>query len=360
MNPISCEPRCCPEETLVQVPGPTGPQGDPGTDGSSSFSLTAGTAGPFNKGDSVAITMAATSMFYVGEYVSIEDVNGSDPGFFQVTAKAANQLTLTYLNIGTNGNAVSIANGKVVSPSGPPFSTPLAVVDGGTGLATLTDRAVIIGRAAANPEFAAPGAAGQVLRSTGAGANPAFGAVDLADTDAVTGLLPIANVALGAAIPTVLTDNSTGTASNVIAAGAGQFIHSVYFRAAAITGNVLLYTYTPGFAYKIVRISAAIVDAITTGAKAATLTTAIAGTPTTGGVVTISGTYALGAEQASSSAITAANTGSTVQAITVTASAVTAFAEGGFMLQFQLQNMDTANAVASLSDHVNDVVDTLS
>lgn len=69
----------------------------------------------------------------------------------------------------------------------------LPVGNGGTNAATLTDRAVIVGRGTATVEFAAPGNAGQVLRSTGASTNPAFGAADLADTDAVTGILPIAN-----------------------------------------------------------------------------------------------------------------------------------------------------------------------
>jgi len=165
--------------------------------------------------------------------------------------------------------------------------------------------------------------------------------------------------ALATPLPTALTDNSTGSASNTIAAGVGQFTHSVYFRAAAITGNVLLYTYTPGFAFKILKISSSVVDAITTGAKAATLTTAINGTPTTGGIVIMSGTYALGAEQASSAAITAANTGTNAQAITVTASSVTAFSEGGFMLHFEIQNMDSANAIASLATHVNDLIASL-
>lgn len=164
---------------------------------------------------------------------------------------------------------------------------------------------------------------------------------------------------LAAALPTAITDNSTGTASNTIAVGAGQFTLSIYFPAVAITGNVLLYTYTPGFKFKIKRISASVVEAITTGGRAATLTTAIAGNPTTGGIVIMSGAYALGAEQASSAAITGANTGSSVQAITVTASAVTAFAEGGFMLNIQLQNMDTADSIASLADHVNDLITSL-
>lgn len=164
---------------------------------------------------------------------------------------------------------------------------------------------------------------------------------------------------VAAALPNAFTDNSTGTASDTIAAGVGEFTMSIFFRAAAITGNVLLFTYTPGFKFKIKRISAAVVDAITTGGRAATLTTAIAGTPTTGGVVTLSGAYALGAEQASSVAITGLNTGTNAQAITVTASAVTAFAEGGFMLNIEMQNMDSADAVASLAKHVDDLITSL-
>jgi hypothetical protein len=165
--------------------------------------------------------------------------------------------------------------------------------------------------------------------------------------------------ALAAPLPTAITDNSTGTASNTIVAETGQFTFSIPFRAAAITGNVLLFTYTPAFAFKIIRISASVVDAITTGGRAATLTTAIGGTPTTGGVVVMSGAYALGAQQASSAAITAANVGTNVQAITITASAVTAFAEGGFIVEMQIQNMDTADAIKSLSTHINDLITSL-
>lgn len=159
--------------------------------------------------------------------------------------------------------------------------------------------------------------------------------------------------------PANLTDSTGGTPAATLQPGVGQSILSIYFRAAAITGNVLLYTYIPGFAFKIIKISASVVDAITTGAKAATLTTAIGGTPTTGGIVIMSGAYALGSQQGSSAAITAANTGTTAQAITVTASAVTAFVEGGFMLNFELQNMDTVNAVSSLNTSITAINATL-
>ncbi len=79
------------------------------------------------------------------------------------------------------------------------ITSEVAPVNGGTGVASLTDRAVIIGRGTADVEFASPGNAGGVLRSTGASTNPSFGQVDLADTDAITGLLPVANGGHGAA-----------------------------------------------------------------------------------------------------------------------------------------------------------------
>lgn len=92
----------------------------------------------------------------------------------------------------TGGTSVEIKNGVV-------SLTTIGVPLGGTGQVTLTDRAVLIGRGTAGVEAAAPGNAGQVLRSTGASTNPSFGAADLADVDAVTGLLAVANGGHGAA-----------------------------------------------------------------------------------------------------------------------------------------------------------------
>jgi hypothetical protein len=80
---------------------------------------------------------------------------------------------------------------------------PLIVGKGGTGLATLTDRAVLLGRGTAAIEFASPAAAGGVLRSTGAASNPAFGQVDLTDGDAVVNALPIGNGGTGQATATL-------------------------------------------------------------------------------------------------------------------------------------------------------------
>ncbi len=61
----------------------------------------------------------------------------------------------------------------------------IPVANGGTGVASLTDRAVIIGRGTAAVNFASPGNAGGLLVSAGAAANPTFTNIDLADADAV-------------------------------------------------------------------------------------------------------------------------------------------------------------------------------
>jgi hypothetical protein len=281
-----------------------------GANGVSSFTTFLGALTLPAKGAAVVAppTFANVSWAAVGQTVFGSD--GTHFGTFVVTStNGTNTLGLTFLGAtGDSAQGQIVASGAILTPTGAPQSLPINLAGGAT---------------------------------------------------VVTGLLPIANVALAGALPTAITDNSGGAASAVIAAGAGQFTHTVHFRAAAITANVLVYTHTFGFAFKIIRVSASIVDAITTGAKAATLTTAIAGTPTTGGVVTLAGAYAVGVEQASASSISALNTGTNAQAITVTASGVTPFTEGGFDLHMQIQNLDTANAIKSLSTDINSLITAL-
>jgi hypothetical protein len=51
---------------------------------------------------------------------------------------------------------------------------PIGVTSGGTGLATLTPHAVILGEGTANPGFATTGTAGRVLTDNGSGVDPTF------------------------------------------------------------------------------------------------------------------------------------------------------------------------------------------
>lgn len=87
----------------------------------------------------------------------------------------------------TPGTNISITGGTIA------ITGQIGVANGGTGVATLTDRAVVIGRGTSAVEAAAPGNAGGALLSTGTGSNPVFGALDLADADARTGTLGLGN-----------------------------------------------------------------------------------------------------------------------------------------------------------------------
>jgi hypothetical protein len=84
----------------------------------------------------------------------------------------------------TSGTVDNVVIGGVVPAAGT-FTTlsaisltltnPLAVAQGGTGVATLAAHAVLLGEGTGNVAAAAPGAAGQMLLSTGATTDPAFG-----------------------------------------------------------------------------------------------------------------------------------------------------------------------------------------
>jgi hypothetical protein len=71
-------------------------------------------------------------------------------------------------------------------------ATTVAVTAGGTGVESFTDNGVVYGNGTSALDVTSAGTEHQVLRA-GSGGVPAFGAVDLAQSAAVTGLLPIAN-----------------------------------------------------------------------------------------------------------------------------------------------------------------------
>lgn len=158
--------------------------------------------------------------------------------------------------------------------------------------------------------------------------------------------------------PTALTNNTGGTVSNTLAVGVGIQTLSFHFSAAAFANGDLLTNYVPGYAFKILKFDARCVAPVTTAAKAATLNLEIVSTDVTGGVISLSGLYAMGAAQAGS-AITANNTGAATDSFSIEASAVTTFIEGEFELIIELQNLDTANALASLAAKTNEIITAL-
>lgn len=100
----------------------------------------------------------------------------------------------------------------------------LPVANGGTGVATLTG--VVIGSGTSTMTAATSSTVGQVLRVTGTNTY-AFGAVNLADTDAITGTLPVANGGTGVTAGTsggILGYTGTGTLASSAVLGANRLV----------------------------------------------------------------------------------------------------------------------------------------
>jgi hypothetical protein len=149
------------------------------------------------------------------------------------------------------------------------------------------------------------------------------------------------------------------TISNSIAATVGYSTLAFQIDANKIVAADLMTTYKPGYAFKLIAFDARANIAVSTTPCAATVSLKISGAAVTGGAIALNGAYALGAAQAGS-AITALNTGTSSDTITIIAASVTAFTEGSFMLYITIQNLDTANAIASIATQVNSLVTDLS
>jgi hypothetical protein len=166
--------------------------------------------------------------------------------------------------------------------------------------------------------------------------------------------------ALAGALPTVLTDNSTGTATNTIAAGVGINTISIPIQLASMTAAAaeLMTNYTLGYAFKILSL-AFITTTISTGAGATmTLTLKIGANAVTGGslALTLAGTNTLG-KLTSATNITAANTGAYTDVLSIeVANGGTVFTAGNGILLLEVQNMDSANSAASFAAHINSLI----
>lgn len=111
--------------------------------------------------------------------------------------------------------------------------------------------------------------------------------------------------------------------------GGTPFILSLPITLANVADGDVLTTLTPGFNGTITKLEFAVTDPVTTGSKATSLNAEIGTTNVTGGVVALTSANCtpLGAV-VSGSAITAANTFSSTDTISIEASSTTAFAEG--------------------------------
>ena len=265
----------------------------PGDQGQSAFTTTTSNTTIPAIGATVVVDVSNSDWMAIGQVVVLSD--GVDVGHFEVTA-IASAISVTLEFLGQTGDA-----------------SPAAII--------------------------------------GSGAKVVAGGTQ---ENFTTTELKVLNATLLAAIAD-FTDNSTGTASDTIAAGVGVETIAFFVNLAQITATTIM-SFTPGYAFKVLAIQFSVEIAVTTGAKAVTLTPTVNGSGVTGGALALTsanctpkGTTVAG------SAITAGNVGTSAQTLSLAASAVTAFSEGSGWVLLRVQNMDSANAIASLADKINDI-----
>ena len=159
-----------------------------------------------------------------------------------------------------------------------------------------------------------------------------------------------------AAAQATVTDSSGGTAAPTTGVAAVAFKETILIPIGAMTlvANTVNYSVALPYAFTLESVLFRADVPITTGAKAATLTAGINGTPCTGGVIAVAGAYTTGLTQAGS-AITALNVGAAGNTIDIIASAVTAFSEGTGHIEATVINLSRANAAATIIAQTNAV-----
>lgn len=154
-----------------------------------------------------------------------------------------------------------------------------------------------------------------------------------------------------------LTDSTGGTAGTTLAAGVGIYTLTIPIQLASMTTSAadLVTEIVPGHAGKILSVDFVTTTLGTGSGASQALNLEIGTTNVTGGVVTatLTSTNTLG-KVTSGTAITAANTFTATDSISVeVAASGTVFTGGAGFLRVRIQNLDTANAIASLARLAN-------
>lgn len=175
---------------------------------------------------------------------------------------------------------------------------------------------------------------------------------------------PIENMhiagATGDAAIASITDSSGGTAADAIAANVGKVIVPVFINLAELADGDIVTTLTPGFAGVIDSVDFFTGKAVTTAAKASSLNLEIGTTNLTGGVVALtSANCTPKGVKVAGTAVTAANSFSATDTISIEAASTTTFVEGNGWLVITMTNMEEANAFASLAAKQEAILDAL-
>lgn len=155
-------------------------------------------------------------------------------------------------------------------------------------------------------------------------------------------------------VGSALTDNSTGSAGTTIAAGVGIYNLTFQFDLADIADGDLVSDLLLNHKFKIIESYFVATEPVTTGSKATTISLAISDVNVTNSEIALTSANCTpaGAKVQNAGAL-AANTGAANATLTVKAASTTAFLEGKGVLVIAIQNMDSADAIASLAARVN-------
>lgn len=122
----------------------------------------------------------------------------------------------------------------------------------------------------------------------------------------------------------------------------GVYTKDFSFLLASISAADMVTAYTPGHPFRILGINATVTAPATTAAKAATVTAYIGSTAVTGASLALTSANMTPLGKVNSAAATVSNstlTGSSTDTISLTASSVTAFAEGSATFSVVIQNL---------------------
>jgi len=112
------------------------------------------------------------------------------------TGVTPGSYTRANISVDAQGRITGVVSGSNINLSVDVTST-LAVATGGTGATSFTTNGLVVGNGTGNLISTAAGSAEQVLRVPPAGGVPSFGAVNLASSSAISGVLSLANGGTG-------------------------------------------------------------------------------------------------------------------------------------------------------------------
>ncbi|WP_157380964.1 hypothetical protein [Burkholderia ubonensis] len=138
-----------------------------------------------------------------------------------------------------NANAVNITGGSIAGVT-IATSSPIGATSGGTGRNALTANAVVIGEGSSPVNFAAPGASGTILSSTGTNVDPSFQtktALAIASSGANSDITSLSGLTTALSVAQGGTGRQTLTAHGVLL---GEGTSAVNQTSAGTTGQMLL------------------------------------------------------------------------------------------------------------------------